>query len=223
MIFERGVIGENNYRFGGLKVALQNIYDKNHIYDDDTDVWTESANNGHGAFTTFCFVGKTNWISYLQLRRETQHTNTETGFDNINEEYLTAFIVSGKGVLTLKSHVFNHNNEKCLFIRNDKNMFLELESAFESKVFRTGEVTYKKRSGGEITGINSVSSFAVYYQLNIYNSVFYKEPKHNDKNLTIYNKNDAVELKEINDRALELMREGRENYVGTYNLRKHVL
>lgn len=223
MIFERGVIGENNYRFGGLKVALQNIHDTDHLYDDEIDVWDESANNGHGAYTTFCFAGKTNWISYLQLRRENPNINTETGYDNINEEYLSAFTIFRKDVLTLKSQLFNHNNEKCLFIRNDRNMLLELESGFDPIVFRTGIVTYNKRNGETLTGINNVSSFAEYYKLNLYDSVFYRVPKHNDKNLTIYNKNDAVELTEINERAKELMREGREQYSGKYNLRKHVL
>jgi ankyrin repeat protein len=223
VIFERGIIGENTYRPGGLKFALQNMHDVDHLYDDEIDVWDDSANNGRGAFDIFCFAGKTNWISYLQLRRENPNTNTETGFDNISEEYLSAFTIFRKDVLTLKSHVFNHNNEKCLFIHNDKNMLLELESGFNPGVFTTGIVTYKKRNGEILTGINNVSSFIDYYRLNLYDSVFYRVPKHNDKNLTVYNKNDAVELVEINERAKELMREGREQYSGKYNLRKHIM
>jgi hypothetical protein len=223
IIFDRGVIGENTYRPGGLKFALQNMHDTDHLYDDEIDVWNQSANNGNGAFDVFCFAGKTNWISYLQLRRENQNTITETGFDNINEEYLSAFSIFRKDVFTLKSRLFVNNSEKCLFIRNDKNMLLELESGFNPGVFRTGLVTYKKRNGETLSGINNVSSFIEYYRLNVYDSVFYRVPRHNDTDLTIYNKNDAVELFEINERAKELMREGREQYRGKYNLRKHVM
>ena len=221
MIFDRGVIG-GLYRPNGLKIALQNEYRYDILQDDEIDIWSPTANNGNGAFDMFCFSGKTNWISFFQLRKENPYLETISEYENPQKQYLSAFITSRNGKLKIKEHVFDHPGEKCFFVQNDPNMFIEIEKGFNKKVYDKKKLYQNQVTGQLLHSTNIIHDFATYFEHNLYKKVFYPETtNYTYSNLDVEdNKDDSVSLNDINERAIEYMRSGRDEYKGVYNLRR---
>jgi hypothetical protein len=221
MIFDKGVIG-GPYRPNGLKIVLQNEYRYDILLDDEIDIWSATANNGNGAFDTFCFSGKTNWISFFQLRKENPYL--ETIYENPQKQYLSAFITSRNGKLKIKENVFDHPGEKCFFVQNDPNMFIEMEKCFNKNVYDKKKLYQNNVTGKLLKSTNIIHDFATYFEHNLYKKVFYPELKsYENVNLDVEdNKDDSVSLNDINERAIEYMRSGRDEYKGVYNLRRRI-
>ena len=184
MIFDKGVIN-GNYRPNGLKIALQNMLYSNSHYDDGVgiDIWDNTTNQ----YTIFLMSNKTNWISLFQKKTGIQSSHTVF---SESSSYISAFIKSAK----LKKVVFNNSSEKCLFIRGDKNIFIELEKGFAPEVFRVGEHKYMSMDGLETLVNNTITSFADYYS----KSVLYIE------------KEDRPSL---NEQIIDSMSKGRDVYM----------
>ena len=221
IIFDKGVIG-GPYRPNGLKIALQNEYRYDILLDDEIDIWSATANNGNGAFDMFCFSGKTNWISFFQLRKENPYLETISEYENPQKQYLSAFITSRNGKLKIKEHVFDHPGEKCFFVQNDPNMFIEIEKGFNKKVYDKKKLYQNQVTGQLLHSTNIIHDFATYFEHNLYKKVFYPETtNYTYSNLDVEdNKDDSVSLNDINERAIEYMRSGRDEYKGVYNLRR---
>jgi hypothetical protein len=107
---------------------------------------------------------KTNWISLFQKKTGIQSSHTVF---SESSSYISAFIRSNK----LKKVVFNSLTEKCVFIRGDTNMFIELEKGFAPEVFRVGQHNYVSDYDLLTTVNNKIDSFADYYS----KSVLYTE------------------------------------------------
>jgi hypothetical protein len=184
MIFDRGIIN-GNYRPNGLKIALQNMLYSNSHYDDGVgiDIWDKTRNQ----FTTFLISNKTNWISLFQKKTGIQSSHSVL---SESSSYISAFIRSNK----LKNVVFNNSSEKCLFIRGDKNIFIELEKGFAPEVFRVGEHKYMSMDGLETLVNNTITGFVDYYS----KSVLYTE------------KEDRPSL---NEQIIDSMSRGRDVYM----------
>jgi hypothetical protein len=184
MIFDKGVIN-GNYRPNGLKIALQNMLYSNSHYDDGVgiDIWDNTINQ----YTIFLMSNKTNWISLFQKKTGIQSSHTVF---SESSSYISAFIRSNK----LKKVVFNSLTEKCVFIRGDTNMFIELEKGFEPEVFRVGQHKYMSAYGLLTTVNNRIDSFADYYS----KSVLYTE------------KEDRPSL---NEQIINSMGNGRDEYM----------
>lgn len=184
MIFDRGIIN-GNYRPNGLKIALQNMLYSNSHYDDGVgiDIWDNTRNQ----FTTFLISNKTNWISLFQKKTGIQSSHSVL---SESSSYISAFIRSNK----LKNVVFNNSSEKCLFIRGDKNIFIELEKGFAPEVFRVGEHKYMSMDGLETLVNNTITGFVDYYS----KSVLYTE------------KEDRPSL---NEQIIDSMSRGRDVYM----------
>ena len=152
MIFDKGVIN-GNYKPNGLKIALQNMLYSNSQYDDGVgiDIWDNTTNQ----YTIFLMSHKTNLISLFQKKTGIQSSHTVF---SESSSYISAFIRSNK----LKMVVFNSSAEKCLFIRGDTNMFIELEKGFAPEVFRVGQHSYTSLYGLITTVNNKIDSFADY-------------------------------------------------------------
>jgi hypothetical protein len=180
MIFDKGVIN-GNYRPNGLKIALQNMLYSNSHYDDGVgiDIWDNTTNQ----FTIFLMSNKTNWISLFQKKTGIQSSHTVF---SESSSYISAF--------KLKKVVFNSLTEKCLFIRGDTNMFIELEKGFAPEVFRVGQHRYTSSYGLITTVNNKIDSFADYYS----KSVLYTE------------KEDRPSL---NEQIINSMGSGRDEYM----------
>jgi ankyrin repeat protein len=223
MIFDKGVIG-GPYRPNGLKIVLQNEYRYDILLDDEIDIWSATANNGNGAFDTFCFSGKTNWISFFQLRKENPYLETISEYENPQKQYLSAFITSRNGKLKIKENVFDHPGEKCFFVQNDPNMFIEMEKCFNKNVYDKKKLYQNNVTGKLLKSTNIIHDFATYFEHNLYKKVFYPELKsYENVNLDVEdNKDDSVSLNDINERAIEYMRSGRDEYKGVYNLRRRI-
>ena len=221
IIFNKGVIG-GPYRPNGLKIALQNEYRYDILQDDEIDIWSPTANNGNGAFDMFCFSGKTNWISFFQLRKENPYLETISEYENPQKQYLSAFITSRNGKLKIKENVFDHPGEKCFFVQNDPNMFIEIEKGFNKKVYDKKKIYQNQVTGQLLHSTNIIHDFATYFEHNLYKKVFYPETtNYTYSNLDVEdNKDDSVSLNDINERAIEYMRSGRDEYKGVYNLRR---
>lgn len=192
MIFENGVIGANK-RPNGLKIALQNAAYEDSIYDDGLgiDVW----DNARNCFTTFFFDKKINWFSFYQKRTGIQSTQSAIDSNierNFRSDYISPFVNTD---FTLVKNMFNRPDEKCVFIRGDPNMFVELEKGFANDVFTVGEKTFTQADGTMITIDNNISSFADYFVRNVLHRQFYRNP-----------------FVSANDRAIEAMLEGRDEY-----------
>ena len=192
MIFENGVIGANK-RPNGLKIALQNAAYEDSIYDDGLgiDVW----DNARNCFTTFFFDKKINWFSFYQKRTGIQSTQSAIDSNierNFRSDYISPFVNTD---FTLVKNMFNRPDEKCVFIRGDPNMFVELEKGFADDVFTVGEKTFTQADGTMITIDNNISSFADYFVRNVLHRQFYRNP-----------------FVSANDRAIEAMLEGRDEY-----------
>jgi hypothetical protein len=192
MIFENGVIGQNK-RPRGLKIVLQNAAYENSIYDDGLgiDVWDDSKN----CFTTFLFDKKLNWLTFFQKRIGIQSTQSALNSNierNFQSDYITPFVNSN---YTLVEHVFNNSNEKCVFIKGDQNMFIELEKGFANNVFTVGEKTFIQANGTTITVDNNISSFVDYFIRNVLHRQFYRD-----------------RFVSANDRVIEAMLDGRDEY-----------
>ena len=184
MIFDKGVIN-GNYRPNGLKIALQNMLYSNSHYDDGVgiDIWDNTINQ----YTIFLMSNKTNWISLFQKKTGIQSSHTVF---SESSSYISAFIRSNK----LKKVVFNSLTEKCVFIRGDTNMFIELEKGFDPEVFRVGQHKYISAYGLLTTVNNRIDSFADYYS----KSVLYTE------------KEDRPSL---NEQIINSMGNGRDEYM----------
>lgn len=184
MIFDKGVI-RGNYRPNGLKIVLQNMLYSNSHYDDGVgiDIWDNATNQ----YTIFLMSNKTNWISLFQKKTGIQSSHTVF---SESSSYISAFIRSNK----LKKVVFNSLTEKCLFIRGDTNMFIELEKGFAPEVFRVGQHSYTSLYGLITTVNNKIDSFADYYS----KSVLYTE------------KEDRPSL---NEQIINSMGSGRDEYM----------
>ena len=184
MIFDKGVIN-GNYRPNGLKIVLQNMLYSNSHYDDGVgiDIWDNTTNQ----YTIFLISNKTNWISLFQKKTGIQSSHTVF---SESSSYISAFIRSNK----LKKVVFNSLTEKCLFIRGDTNMFIELENGFAPEVFRVGQHSYTSLYGLITTVNNKIDSFADYYS----KSVLYTE------------KEDRPSL---NEQIINSMGSGRDEYM----------
>ena len=184
MIFDKGVI-KGNYRHNRLKIVLQNMLYSNSHYDDGVgiDIWDNATNQ----YTIFLMSNKTNWISLFQKK-----TGIRSSLSVLSEtsNYITAFVTRNK----LKNVVFNNVKEKCLFIRGDTNMFIELEKGFAPEVFRLGEYKYKANDGLEIVVNNAIRDFADYYS----KSVLYTERE---------------DRPSLNERIIESMGNGRDEYM----------
>ena len=193
MIFENGIIGANK-RPNGLKIVLQNALYPSNKYDDGlgTDNWDDTR----AQFTTFFFDRKLNWMSFYQKKtgaRSTQTTLMASQQNNFTSDYITPFIHRGKITKT----VFTHPDEKCLFIKGDRNMFEELEKGFSEEVFLPGIITYRDQLNKiDIRVQNIIYNFADYFIRNVIKEQFYKEP-----------------IFTMNDSAVNAMLEGREKYV----------
>ena len=192
MIFENGVIGQNK-RPRGLKIVLQNAAYENSIYDDGLgiDVWDNAKN----CFTTFLFDKKLNWLTFFQKRIGIQSTQSALNSNierNFQSDYITPFVNSN---YTLVEHVFNNSNEKCVFIKGDQNMFIELEKGFANDVFTVGEKTFIQANGTTITVDNNISSFVDYFIRNVLHRQFYRD-----------------RFVSANDRVIEAMLDGRDEY-----------
>ena len=221
IIFDKGVIGVP-YRPNGLKIALQNEHRYDILLDDEIDIWSETANNGNGAFDMFCFSGKTNWISFFQLRKNNLHLETISEYENPQNQYVSAFITKRNNNLKIKENVFDHPSEKCFFVQNDQNMFTELEKCFNPKVYDKKKMYRNNITGKLLYSMNIIHSFATYFEHNVYQKIFYPELKsYENINLDAEdNQNDSVSLNDINERAIKYMRSGRDEYRGVYNLRR---
>ena len=192
MIFENGVIGQNK-RPNGLKIALQNAAYENSIYDDGLgiDVWDNTKN----CFTTFLFDKKLNWLTFFQKRIGIQSTQSALNSNierNFQSDYITPFVNSN---YTLVEHVFNNSNEKCVFIKGDPNMLIELEKGFANNVFTVGEKTFTQANGTTITVDNNISSFVDYFIRNVLHRQFYRD-----------------RFVSANDQVIEAMLDGRDEY-----------
>jgi hypothetical protein len=192
MIFENGAIGANK-RPNGLKIALQNAAYEDSIYDDGLgiDVW----DNARNCFTTFFFDKKINWFSFYQKRTGIQSTQSAIDSNierNFRSDYISPFVNTDS---TLVKNMFNRSDEKCVFIRGDPNMFVELEKGFADDVFTVGEKTFTQADGTVITIDNNISSFADYFVRNVLHRQFYRKS-----------------FVSANDRAIEAMLEGRDEY-----------
>lgn len=192
MIFENGVIGANK-RPNGLKIVLQNATYENSIYDDGLgiDVWDEVKD----CFTTFFFDKKINWMTFFQKRTGIQSTQSAINRSierNFHSDYITPFINTD---YTLVEKMFNRLDEKCVLIRGDPNMFIELEKGFADDVFAVGEKTFTQADGTQITINNGITSFADYFVRNVLHRQIYRE-----------------HFVSANDRAIEAMLEGRNEY-----------
>ena len=192
MIFENGVIGANK-RPNGLKIALQNAVYEDSIYDDGLgiDVW----DNARNCFTTFFFDKKINWFTFYQKRTGIQSTQSAIDSNieqNFRSDYISPFI---KTDYTLVTKMFNRSDEKCVFIRGDPNMFVELEKGFLYDVFAVGEKTFTQADGTTITIDNNITSFADYFVRNVLHRQFYRQA-----------------FVSANDRVIEAMLEGRNEY-----------
>ena len=192
MIFENGVIGANK-RPNGLKIALQNAVYEDSIYDDGLgiDVW----DNARNCFTTFFFDKKINWFTFYQKRTGIQSTQSAIDSNieqNFRSDYISPFI---KTDYTLVTKMFNRSDEKCVFIRGDPNMFVELEKGFLYDVFAVGEKTFTQADGTTITIDNNITSFADYFVRNVLHRQFYRQA-----------------FVSANDRVIEAMLEGRAEY-----------
>ncbi len=221
IIFDKGVIG-GPYRPNGLKISLQNEHRYDILLDDEIDIWSETANNGNGAFDMFCFSGKTNWISFFQLRKNNLHLETISEYENPQNQYVSAFITKRNNNLKIKENVFDHPSEKCFFVQNDQNMFTELEKCFNPKVYDKKKMYRNNITGKLLYSMNIIHSFATYFEHNVYQKIFYPELKsYENINLDAEdNQNDSVSLNDINERAIKYMRSGRDEYRGVYNLRR---
>lgn len=184
MIFDKGVIN-GNYRPNGLKIVLQNMLYSNSHYDDGVGI--DNWDNATNQYTIFLMSNKTNWISLFQKKTGIQSSHTVF---NESSSYISAFIRSNK----LKKVVFNSLTEKCLFIRGDTNMFIELEKGFAPEVFRVGQHSYTSLYGLITTVNNKIDSFADYYS----KSVLYTE------------KEDRPSL---NEQIINSMGSGRDEYM----------
>lgn len=192
MIFENGVIGANK-RPNGLKIVLQNAAYENSIYDDGLgiDVWDDAKN----CFTTFFFDKKINWLTFFQKRTGIQSTQSAINRSiegNFHSDYITPFVNAD---YTFVKRVFNRHDEKCVFIRGDPNMFIELEKGFSDNIFNVGEKTFTQADGTMIVVDNNINSFADYFVRNVLHRQFYGE-----------------RFVSANDRAIEAMLEGRDEY-----------
>ncbi len=192
MIFENGVIGANK-RPNGLKIVLQNAAYENSIYDDGLgiDVWDDAKN----CFTTFFFDKKINWLTFFQKRTGIQSTQSAINRSierNFHSDYITPFVNAD---YTFVKKVFNRHDEKCVLIRGDPNMFIELERGFSDDVFALGEKTFTQADGTVINVDNNISSFADYFVRNVLHRQFYDE-----------------RFVSANDRVIEAMLEGRDEY-----------
>jgi hypothetical protein len=101
--------------------------------------------------------------------------------------------------------MFNRSAEKCVFIRGDPNMFIELEKGFGDDVFTVGKKTFTQADGKTITIDNNITSFADYFVRNVLHRQFYRET-----------------FVSANDRAIEEMLDGRDEY-NRKNVRQHNL
>jgi hypothetical protein len=192
MIFENGVIGANK-RPNGLKIALQNATYEDSFYDDGLgiDVW----DNARNCFTTFFFDKKINWFSFYQKRTGIQSTQSAIDSNiekNFRSDYISPFVNTD---YTLVTKMFNRSDEKCVFIRGDPNMFVELEKGFADDVFTVGEKIFTQADGTVITIDNNITSFADYFVRNVLHRQFYRKS-----------------FVSVNDRAIEAMLEGRNEY-----------
>jgi hypothetical protein len=160
------------------------LYSNSH-YDDGVgiDIWDKTRNQ----FTTFLISNKTNWISLFQKKTGIQSSHSVL---SESSSYISAFIRSNK----LKNVVFNNSSEKCLFIRGDKNIFIELEKGFAPEVFRVGEHKYMSMDGLETLVNNTITGFVDYYS----KSVLYTE------------KEDRPSL---NEQIIDSMSRGRDVYM----------
>lgn len=207
MIYEHGIIGGEK-RPNGLKIALQNALYPDSKYDDGLgiDHWDTNLNQ----FTTFFFEQKINFISMFQGKYGLQSVESaiQHADDNIRtSRYITPFIDSNNNINDV---VFNSNEEKCAFIKGDKNMFIELESGFSPDVFHKGIIKYVDGKGNTKEIDNDIVSFAEYFR----RSVLYKKMYRTEKNTD-------------NDRYIDAAKRGRNNYIRkidtmerAYDLRK---
>jgi len=151
--------------------------------------------NARNCFTTFFFDKKINWFSFYQKRTGIQSTQSAIDSNierNFRSDYISPFVNTD---FTLVKNMFNRPDEKCVFIRGDPNMFVELEKGFANDVFTVGEKTFTQADGTMITIDNNISSFADYFVRNVLHRQFYRNP-----------------FVSANDRAIEAMLEGRDEY-----------
>jgi hypothetical protein len=150
MIFENGDYSAGVYRKNGLKTALEN--------DDNgknkTNVWDDAANNGNGAYTQYTLTNNSNWMAYYYLRRGNNkvfHSLTmqqSEGLSVFVDKYRSQFIQkTGKnktyssktyspGDYSFKQKLFTNDTDAILpIIKNDPNMFVELEKGFNKDIW----------------------------------------------------------------------------------------
>ena len=101
-------------------------------------------------------------------------------------------------------------------------MFIEIEKGFNKKVYDKKKLYQNQVTGQLLHSTNIIHDFATYFEHNLYKKVFYPETtNYTYSNLDVEdNKDDSVSLNDINERAIEYMRSGRDEYKGVYNLRR---